>query len=109
MTGDLWGHIVAGSPQSRVGYMVLAKHIFSDITLHLGGRLELASTKTAARPAKAPPGPSSTLSILDTPQRPVSMGINQSKDELLQYLGISEAVYSQMAVSCLDHNCIFTT
>lgn len=97
-TGDLWGYIVAGCPEARFGYMILAKDIFNDITKHVGGGLELASSHLAAPPAYHE-GSSTTPSTTETAQRLISMDVNQSKEELLRYLGMSEAVYSQMAVS----------
>jgi hypothetical protein len=97
-TGDLWGHIVAGCPESRVGHMVLARHIFNDITTHLGGWLELASPNAAA-PLADLQGSSSSTPITEPCQKITALGINQSKAELLRHLSMSEAVYSQMAVS----------
>jgi peptide-N4-(N-acetyl-beta-glucosaminyl)asparagine amidase len=40
-TGELYGHIVAGSPDTGVAYIIPANQVFKDITRRLGGDVEL--------------------------------------------------------------------
>jgi peptide-N4-(N-acetyl-beta-glucosaminyl)asparagine amidase len=44
-SGDLVGHIVAGSPHSGVGYIVPSVQVLSDIRKHLGGCVELPTNE----------------------------------------------------------------
>jgi hypothetical protein len=80
--------------------MILAKHIFDDITRNHGGCIELASSNLTFLSGNSRPSTPS-VSLVESYQNAIPLGINQSKGELLKYLGMDENVYCQMAVSSL--------
>jgi hypothetical protein len=89
---------VAGCPKSRVGYAILAGRIFNDISRQIGGSVVLASSDRPTPPVN-PPLSSLLLLSVEPYHRTMPFGMNQSKAELLRHLRMSEAIYSQMAVS----------
>jgi hypothetical protein len=91
-SGDLYGHLVAASSESQVGFIIPAKRIFADIRLQLGGTLELASISNAT--SRTPVEPHGK----EISQKLPALGMNQAKDELLRHLDMSEEIFNQMDV-----------
>lgn len=82
-SGDLYGHIIAGCPESGIAYIIPAYRIFNDIREQLGGTVELAG--------KSP----STTHRGDLSHQ---LGINQTDEEVMRQLQMSKAVFAEMAV-----------
>lgn len=87
-TGDLYGHIIAIFPESRVAYLVPAYRIFSDIKEQLGGTVELAGRNRS--------------SMLMS--QPAMIGMNQTDESVIRQLQMSKAIFAEMAVSPLMHH-----
>ncbi|KAE8445268.1 hypothetical protein EG329_013640 [Mollisiaceae sp. DMI_Dod_QoI] len=85
--GDLYGHIIACSPDIKVGYLVPAFRIFNDIKEQLGGSVELAGRT-----------PISSRHSLQTRQLSTLLGMNQTDEEIMRLLQMSKAVFTEMAV-----------
>lgn len=82
-SGDLYGHIIAGCPESGVAYIIPAYRIFNDIREQLGGAVELAGR---------------TLSATHWGDSPHLLGINQTDEEIMRQLQMSKAIFAEMAV-----------
>lgn len=97
--GNLYGHIVAGCPESRVGYMVPAYRIFNDIRRQLGGVVELAAIKKdSTSTASSASDPSPIDSKLEEGVL-IPLGMNQDAEEVIKRFGMSETAFAEMAVS----------
>ena len=97
--GDLYGHIVAGCPESRVGYLVPASRIFSDIRRQLGGMVELAAINKGSSATTLPStDPAPADSKLRSDHIPLPLGMSQDADEVINRFGISDEIFAQMAV-----------
>jgi peptide-N4-(N-acetyl-beta-glucosaminyl)asparagine amidase len=53
-TGELYGHIVAGSPDTGVAYVIPANQVFKDIRRRLGGDVELVTGDASASSTRKP-------------------------------------------------------
>jgi hypothetical protein len=98
--GNLYGHIVAGCPESRVGYLVPASRIFSDIRRQLGGIVELAAiNKGSSATALSSTDPAPADSKLGPDHIPLPLGMSQDAGEVINRFGINDEIFAQMAVS----------
>ncbi|CZR66669.1 uncharacterized protein PAC_16570 [Phialocephala subalpina] len=82
-SGDLYGHLIAGCPDSNVAYLIPAHRIFSDIREQLGGTVELAGMAPTAQRRDE----SST-----------QLGMIQTDEEIMKQLQMSRAIFAEMAV-----------
>ena len=98
--GNLYGHIVAGCPESRVGYLIPASRIFGDIRRQLGGLVELATiNKVSNTNASLITDPPPTDSKLSSDHVPLPLGMSQDADEVIRRFGMSDEIFAEMAVS----------
>lgn len=103
LNGDLYGHIVAGCPESGVGYLIPAYRIFNDIKRQLGGSVSLATRNASSRLIDLPPYDinydiNETMAEISAVEAEL-LGMNLTDEEMIKHLNISDAIFAEMAVS----------
>jgi len=102
--GDLYGHIVAGCSESRVGYMVPAYKIFRDIRRQLGGTIRLAAKDPTWRtnnPSLCTQDKAMTKASKAFHDPSMLFGVNMADEEMIKYLEAENVAFADMAVSSL--------
>jgi hypothetical protein len=102
--GDLYGHIVAGCSESRVGYLVPAHRIFHDIRRQLGGTIRLAAKPPTLRtgtPSLSTQDETASMSSKALHDPSLLLGMNLADEEMIRYLKITNVAFADMAVSFL--------
>lgn len=100
--GDLYGHIVAGCPELRVGYLIPAYRIFNDISRQLGGIVTLATRTSNSNMSQRASNELidfqfDNLQICN--DQTTFLGMNLTDGEMIRQLDISGETFADMIVS----------